>query len=97
MAIGFRCQALQHRNRRKPSHRRNRYSRCTPGALSIEASSSNFNIRLFACLLILETTETHSILASIESATYLLLEMELCLHKTNQASGTDNFSYYSIK
>lgn len=58
-----------------------------PGALSIEAAASNFNIRSFARLLILEANQTHCILASIESATYLLLEMELCLHKTNQASG----------
>jgi hypothetical protein len=65
--------------------------------LSTEAAASNFSIRLFARLLILEGTQTHSILASIESATYLLLEMELWLHKINQASGVDNFSYYSIK
>jgi hypothetical protein len=65
--------------------------------LFVEPSASNFSIRLFACLLILEAIQPQSILASIESATYPLQEMELCLHKRNQASGVINFADYSTK
>jgi hypothetical protein len=45
----------------------------------------------------LEAIQPQSILASIESATYPLLEMELCLHKTNQALDAVNFADYSTK
>jgi hypothetical protein len=45
----------------------------------------------------LEAIQPQSILASIESATYPLLEMDLCLHKRNQASFAGNFNDYSKK
>jgi hypothetical protein len=52
--------------------------------LFAQPSASNFGMRLFRALLILEATYTLPIIGSIESVTYPLLEMELCLHHINK-------------
>ena len=54
-------------------------------------------MRLFRALLILEATYPLPIVGPIKSATYLLLEMELCLHHTNKGLFAGNFNDYSRK
>jgi hypothetical protein len=68
-----------------------------PRVLFVEPSASNFGMRLFRALLILEATYPLPIIGPIKSATYLLLEMELCLHHTNKGLFADNFNDYSRK
>jgi hypothetical protein len=60
---------------------------------SVYPFASNFNSRPFPSLLILEANYPPLVIDPVESSTYLLLEMELWLHKTNQASWVGIFNY----